>query len=78
MAQHWLKKWNCDTIQGCSLFYSVASISRGHPTKLMSRELSCYYEPCQKGDFDDYDNTEHVDNWISIKIQPHNMSDIVA
>jgi hypothetical protein len=44
----------------------------------MSRELSCYYEPCQKGDFDDYDNTEHVDNWISIKIQPHNMSDIVA
>jgi hypothetical protein len=46
--------------------------------KLMSRELSCYCEPCRKGDFDDCDNTEHVDNWISIKIQLHNVRDVVG
>jgi hypothetical protein len=78
LALHRLKTWNCDTIQGYSLFYSVASISRGDPTKLMSRELSCYCEPCQNGDFDDCDNSEHVGNWISIKIQPHNVRDVVA
>ena len=78
LALHRLKRWNSDTIQGCSLFHLVASISKGDPTKLMFRELSCYYEPCENGDYDNCDNIEHMGNSISIKIQPHNVRHVVA
>jgi hypothetical protein len=44
----------------------------------VSRELSCYCESCLNGDFDDCDNSEHVGNLISIKIQPHSVCDVVA
>jgi hypothetical protein len=67
MAQHRLKQWNCNTIQGYSLFHSVASISMGDPTKLMSQELS-----------DECDNSEDMDNWISIKIHLHTICNVVA
>jgi hypothetical protein len=78
MAQHRLKQWNCNTIQGYSLFHSVASISMGDPTKLMSQELSFYCEPYQNMDFDECDNSEDMDNWISIKIHLHTICNVVA
>jgi hypothetical protein len=64
----------CTTILGSRSLHSIFSSFVANPTKLMVRQLSCFYPPCIGEDWNNCENIEHVKFWRCVKLKPSNTS----
>jgi hypothetical protein len=64
----------CAAIPGSRSLHSIFSFSTANPTKLMVRQLSCFYPPCIDEDWDNCENKEHVKPWRCVKLKPSDTS----
>lgn len=62
--------FGCATIPGSRSLHSIFSFSAADPTKLMVRQLSCYCPSCIDEDWENCQNTGHVQPWRCIKLRP--------
>jgi hypothetical protein len=70
------KRWEAETIHGSSQFHSVCSVSSADPSKLMVRDLSCFYVPCTNNDWEACENACYCvectsSNWASCENRRH-------